>query len=300
LAAVSTYSVERSGTEFNFTMIRGEETANLRSGFSNNAPKAGDVPGYSFGDYFDNSDSIRYDNVSLSVGAGQFLTMPARTQNDGNQSLQLRLFAPGTGYATPVATYDGTRFRRTTFGNSDGSNPGRPGWSYVPFATGISGTYDVEIVNTGGTQGSHIAGLGVWTPRALTAGAQDLAAADFSWGSGGKNFISQTSNSVGTYLDNQITSGDGTSWISYDLNNPDGATTFTASTFYRQGMGRDVNFYLQDVALDGTVTNLGSITLPNTGWGSAFQQSARAGASRCPPASVRCGFIRMRRFTTTI
>ncbi|MDX2109495.1 MAG: PEP-CTERM sorting domain-containing protein [Verrucomicrobiota bacterium] len=237
--------------------------------------------GEQFVDYFNENDTIEWTNVNFGTpGAGSVLATQSRVGQPGRsvQGYKVEFFTPGTGFTTPVQTLVSERYRQTTYG------PGA--WVCAPVqGFNLTGTYDVRITNQNAGNnpnysadaGSHFRGLVMLNSNyQLAQGSNVFQSESFSWGSGGKSARAQEANSVGTFLDNQIT-GNG-SWIDYEVFNPFATASASFTAFYRHGMGSNVALNLQTVDADGDVSGIvASTMLPNSDWGAQFQTSAASG-----------------------
>lgn len=239
-------------------------------------------------DYFNDNDTVTFDNVTIPVLAGgSVLATQGRDGTAGGardpQGYRIELFTPGSGYAgSPLHTLVSERFRSTSYG------PGSWALSHVQ-GGGISGTFDIRVTSLnqsndpdyGANAGSHFRGLVAYTPGGmLSEGVTVFQDSSYAYGNGGKGFSGPSANSSGTFMDNQITGG---AWLDYDVFNPfTDLAPVSISVRYRHGMGSDQNFNLSLVDEDGDVTLLTSIALPTTGWGDNFTDSVVSSTFNLP------------------
>lgn len=252
--------------------------------------------GEQFLDYFNDNDTVTYDNVTIpALSGGAVLATQGRDGTPGGgrdpQGYRIELFTPGSGYVgAPLHTFLSERYRSTSYG------PG--GWAVSQVqGLNVSGAFDIRVTSLnqtndpdyGANAGGHFRGLVAYTPAGvLSEGTTILQDNQFAYGNGNKSYAGPTANSSGTFMDNQLTGA----WIDYDVYNPfSELAPVSISVRYRHGMGSDQNFNLSLVDADGDVSSLTSLALPANGWGANFVDSVVSSTFNLPSgfSTIRIG-----------
>jgi len=236
------------------------------SGFNN----ASDTTG-NFVDFFDDTDTIEFQNVVIDLQGDQRLAIESRAGNRFHR-VTLELFDSTQGTSsTPLHTFTADRFRASGFQNQPTAFTGNV---VVP-----SGTYDIKLTSVldaqgdgdagNSNEGSHLFGLGTYVaPNILTnssTGTFHILESTDAWRNGGSpqaNTNRDANSTGGEWMDSL--SG-ATQFLDWEVVNPEAKAEFTFSVRYRHAQSGTIEGRLLGIADDGTTTLLASVLLPSNG-----------------------------------